>query len=353
MQILDQLTDVYNTNTSDWKVIIQNSDDLEHLSLINDTNKYNLVHSNGTWTVYDQTDNIISTGSSIEQTVNNIGSSVGLTNKESITLHGVAIRKISRSSRRPVYVIIDNIITYEEWKNSGHHWWLPIYDNLTHFRAAQSYFEENIARLVNEFEFNSKYILDIIPKLLIRCSNEQIQSELNKIMWYYLNNNSNLYNFLKQEIEEFEKYPHIRKKSNLLCVLIKNVLLCGRPKKYFMIKFWTEYWARRMKWLHSRNPKVFKMFYKFWHIDLDYLSDKFIDDLNYFDSIVRNILKLKLVIWRSIYDWYINYLDLVDMKNDVDECVQKIKKSVRYGCLIAFKQGYIPFNANHFNKNIS
>lgn len=346
MEIIKEISEAYN-NIHPWKIIINNSDDLENLILLNNNEnlEYNLVKKDDNWIINDENNNIINSSKHLIDIIKN--------NNKSIKLIGIYIKNISRTSRKCIYVVIEKLVSLDDWKKTNNKWWLPIYLNLEHFKKGQIYLENTISSLCNKFEFNEIQVFDIIPKLLINCSNVEIQLELNKIMKYYLDNNGEVYNNLKNEIDEFEFNPQLRKNKNLLCILIKTNLLYSRPKKYFMIKFWTEYWARRIKWLYIHDSKCFKMFYKYWNININYLSDKFIHDLNNFDSTIRNILGLKLVYWKSIYDWFINYLDLINCINNIEECTKKIQKSIRYICIIAFKQGYIPFNANHFNKNIS
>ena len=348
--ILKQLFEAYN-KTEDWEIIINNSDQLNNLLLENKNENiiYKLLlNSDKFWEIIDSKNNILyNNGNSILEIVNN------LTEKNNdnlnVELIGICIKNIG-DRRKPIYIpVVNKLITLDEWKEETlYHWWIPIYLHFGHFKRAKSILEQNIASLSGKFEFNPEQVIDILSKLLMKTNDNNILFEFTKIINYYLNEYPYLSCNIRHNIKQFEINPSNRKEINdIVQFLVKSIIICDCSRS-FLIKFWTEYLARQFKWLYKKlGNRVFKMFYKHWNIDLDIINKYLLPKIISIDKLIKFLNNKEFKEYDNIkyllnnYPYKINY--------DIESEEDRIKQYIRYICIISFKQGYIPFNADHFN----
>lgn len=351
-KILKQLFEAYN-KIDDWKIIIDNSDKLNELSLINDNRSlhYRLLLDNKMfWLIKDQSNNVLfDKANSISEIVNNLTEK---NKNEEFKLMGFCVKNIGR--KKPVYVPISNkFISFDDWKKQKkYRWWIPIYLNFSHFKKTKSILERNISSMSGEFEFKPEQVINILSKLLVNIYSINILSEVKKIINYYLNEYPYLGSNIRYSIKSFELFPHNRKKVNdLLQFLVKAIVICN-CNRLFLIKFWTEYLARKMQNIYNNlGSRTFKMFYKYWHIDLELMNKYLLPSILYADKLIRFLNNREPKEYNHLRYWLSDYPHKMQYSGDEDED-DRIKKYVRYICVISFKQGYIPFNANHFQKKL-
>lgn len=345
--ILKQLFDVYN-KLGDWQIIIDNSDQLNNLSLVNKNKNYKLSFDNSKlWSIIDENHKVLHDNcATILEIVNNLNED---NNNKELELIGFCVKNISSRKKR-VYVPVNNkLISFSDWKKQKiYRWWIPIYLNFSHFKQSRPILERTISSMAGEFDFKPQYVIDILSKLLIRTYSSNILSEVKAIINYYLNEYSYLNSNIRYSIKSFELIPQKRREINdLLQFLVKSIIICECSRS-FLIKFWTEFLARKIQYMYSNlGNNTFKMFYKHWHIDLNLMNKYLLPSVISVDKLIRFLYKKDVIEYNRLRDWLADYPYKMQYdSSDDDDCVQKF---LRYICIISFKQGYIPFNANHFN----